>query len=102
MKTFHSAPMGILAFFPIISLYAISLPPMEIFIAPPGAGRFLELLAEWWFFLYFITEFSITLFFSAHAFRHTHDSAWKRTAWITGFWLIGPVVFPAYWWTHKN
>ena len=98
MKIRRSPLLGALAFYPLVLLGVISLLPGEPFVASADAGELRRFWAQWGYFLLGAPVIAIMIFFSVHVFRRGAVIGWRRMLWLTGFWLVGPIVLPAYWW----
>ena len=102
MKMHRSPFLGALAFYPVVALAIITILP-ETYIAISGdAGALWNFLDMWWFGLVVATVIAVTIFFSVHALRRTAVRWWRRALWLVGFWLLGPIVLPAYWWADSH
>lgn len=102
MKTRRSPVLGAFAFYPLISIAVISSLPDEPSLISADAGPLWTFWTEWWFALFLATVLAVTLFFSVHAWRRRTVLGWRRVLWLAGFWLLGPVMLPAYWWADTH
>ena len=102
MNTRHSPILGSLAFYPIAGLAIVTALPEGLFIPPAGAGELWALVVNWWFALFVATVLAVSIFFSVDACRRASVRWWRRALWIVGFWLLGPIVLPAYWWVETH
>jgi hypothetical protein len=96
----RSPVLGLLALYPVAVLVAVTWLPEEVFAAGPTAGAFSRFFAERWFPLVVASVAVIAIFFSVHAGRRMALPLWRRLLWILGFWSVGPIVLPAYWWVE--
>ena len=101
MNRRRSPLLAALAFYPIVLLAIVSLLPAEP-VASAEASQLWRFWIQWWWFLLGAPVIVITIFFSVHALRRGPAIGWRRVLWIAGFWLLGPIVFPAYWWLDAH
>jgi hypothetical protein len=89
-----------LAWYPLVSVAIISWLHEEPLITPTYSSELWALWDKWWFALFLATVLAVTMFFSMHAWRRRTALGWPRVLWLAGFWLLGPIVLPAYWWAE--
>lgn len=98
----RSTALGLLAFYPLVAVLLVGLLPEGAFVAPAEAQPLWRFVVEWWFGLVVASVLAVAVFFSAHASRRAALPAWRRSLWVLGFWTVGVLVFPAYWWREGH
>jgi len=90
-----------LAIYPILLLGAFMAFGVDQ-IASFEANRALgHVLAKWWWLVLSMPIVVGSFVFSVQACRDKKLPVWARFLWLGGFWTVGPILFPFYWWRAR-
>ncbi|MBV7542449.1 hypothetical protein [Acidovorax sp. sic0104] len=91
-----------LAIYPILLLGALMAFGNDQIPSFEASGALGHVLAKWWWLVLVTPVFIGSFVFSVQACRDKKLPIWARFLWLTGFWTVGPLLFPIYWWRSRQ
>ena len=90
-----------LGMYPILLLGVLMALGVDQIASLEGSGGVGHVLVKWWWLVLGIPVVIGSFVFSVQACRDKRLPMWARFLWLTGFWTVGPLLFPFYWWRDR-
>lgn len=98
----RSSLRAALAMYPILLLGALMAFGEDQIASFLESGALGHVLTKWWWLVLVMPVFVGSFVFSVQACRDEKLPMWARLFWLTGFWTVGPLLFPFYWWRDRQ